>query len=157
MSNILLLLDMSNLWNGCRAQFGKRARMNFKVLIDKAKLKKNDAVSSVAFVAVQPDKNQENLIKKLSELDITVVTKTVTDDSPANFCEEMSVVLDETLANADVVVLGSGSKELLPIIKSANAENKKTMVLAFCNTLDKELAEEADDIRLLVKQDTITQ
>jgi uncharacterized LabA/DUF88 family protein len=155
--DILLLLDLQELWNGCRAQFGKRARINFKVLIDKAKLKKADIVSTVAFVALQPDKNQDNLINKLTELGITVVTKRSPEGNVAGFECEMQEQLEKSLGDTDVVVLGSGNKNLVSILTNANAANKKTIVLAFSNTLDKELATEADDIRLLAKQDTITQ
>jgi uncharacterized LabA/DUF88 family protein len=155
MANIILLLDMQNLWDGCRSQFGKRARLNFKTIINKARIRKNDKVRTVAFIALQPDKNQESLIKKLQEIDIQTITKVIAPNDVADFSEEMLEVLTNALDESDCIVLGSGNAVLLPVVKIANRANKGTMLIAISSNLDKGLAQEADDIRLLSKQDTI--
>jgi uncharacterized LabA/DUF88 family protein len=157
MAKILLLLDMPHLWNACRIQYGKYSRLNFKNLIEKSKQKKHDTVVAIAFVAVETGKNSDNLVRKLEESGISVVLRTIDKDAQVDFLGEMKLSFDEFSKDCDFVVLGSGDAKLVSIVVEANASNKKTMLIAFCNTLDKELAAEADDIRLIAKQETTTQ
>jgi uncharacterized LabA/DUF88 family protein len=157
MANVLLLLEMANLWDDCRAQYGKRARVNFEALIAKAKSKKNDSVKAVAFVSCVPDKNQINLIKKLEELGITVVAKQVNADERADFLPEMLDTLEKELAGCEKVVLGSNNDILKGVLERANGAGKETLIVAFTRNLSTELAGEADNIRALGKNETVIQ
>lgn len=152
MAKVLLLLDMANLWDSCRAQYGKRARVNFKVLIEKSKGRKADTVFSIAFITRVPDKNQDNLGKKLNEMGMNVCT--VEGSEHLITCMDAAV---EFGGQFDKVVFGTSNPAVKTVVVRANQANKETMLLAFAESLDKELAREADDVKLLSKQDTITQ
>jgi hypothetical protein len=156
MANILLLLDMQTLWDNCREQYGKRARVDFKGLLDKVKNKKTDKVRAVAFVANRPEKNQDNLIKKLNDFGIETVTKQVGELEIADFTPDMLTVLSEA-AGIDLVAVGGGNTTLIPVLEAANNADQTTLLLGFCVGVKKETACVADDIKLLQKSDTITQ
>jgi hypothetical protein len=157
MATILLLLDMQNLWDSCRAQYGKRARVDFKGLLEKAKKKKTDAVMAVAFIASRPDKNQDNLIKKLDEMGFATVTKQVAEGEEPNFADEMQAWFEANADAVETLVIAGGSKYAVSVLDKGNAANKNTLIIGFSAGVDKDAACASDDIKLLSKHDTIIQ
>lgn len=156
MSTILLLLDIQNLWNGVREQYGKRARVNLQRVFEKARIKKTDKVIAYAFVVLQPDKNQQKLIEKLEELGCIVVTMT-----PEAFSEDLLLadMVGRIMGTPDaaVVTVASNDPQVIDVLKAANLCNKHTVLMGFSTRMDTTLANEADDIRLFSKDDILIQ
>jgi hypothetical protein len=150
---LLLCIDMQNLWVSCCEQYGKRSRVNLSGLVGRAKSHKNDTVSTVVFVTSCADKNQDNLLKKLSELGFDVISISSPDGLLTAMCDFVKSHIDEY----DGLVVGSGDPILAPVVQIANQCNKDTKLIGFCNGMNSVLAAEADGITLLDKRDIIVQ
>ena len=153
MTTTLLLINMYDLWNSSKRQYGKKARVDFNKIIEKAKWRKNDVVKAFAFVVAEPDKNQSNLVRKLQDIGIEVVE--VKDQSCVvevmrSICSEQRVISTIT-----TVVVAGTDVELVPILDEANYEGCNTCVISFGNYIAKELADTADNIRLFTRSDII--
>lgn len=157
METVLLLLDVQALWNSCCAKYGKRARVNFKILIDKAKIKRTDSVKAVAYVVFSEHKKHETVVKKLDELGFVAVG--TESEEEVDFSNDMiELVSDETaMQSFDTVVLAGCGSNVLGVIEAANKLNKRTTIIGFGTEVTKDLAQAADNVRILTKKDTITQ
>lgn len=155
MGNVLLLVDMQNLWDSCISQYGKRVRVNFNILPSKCKTKRTDTVRTIAFVARKLDKNQDNLVKKLIEYGYEIVIKVFADDQPVDFSPEMIQLIEENKDSFDVVAVGGGSSYAEKVLEAANSAEKQTVLLGFSHGVTREAAQGADIVRIMSKKDTV--
>jgi hypothetical protein len=146
MASTLLILDIKDLWDNAYKQFGSKCRLDFSKIIRKAKVNNNKIVS-FAFIQTIPGKKQDSLLRKLESANITPI---VYDDKI-----DMREVFDKNIDSCSIFMLGSGSLELINFVQEANYKNKETYILACAEGLDTVLANEADDIILLTKSETI--
>lgn len=155
MENVLLLVDLQNLWDSCVSQYGKRIRVNFNILPNKCKTKRSDSVRTVAFVARKLDKNQEKLIKKLMDFGYEIVIKVFADDQPIDFSSEMIQLIEENKDTVDSIAVGGGSYQMEEVLNVANKLGKHTVLLGFSHGMTKTAAQGADIVRILSKKDTV--
>lgn len=157
METVLLLVDVQALWNSCCAKYGKRARVNFKTLLDKSKSKRTDVVRAVAYVVFSEQKKHETVVKKLDEMGFVVVG--VESNDEVDFSQDMNTLLSdaESMKDFDAVVIAGCNANILTVIDAANQANKRTTIIGFGSEVTKELAQAADNVRIFTKKDTITQ
>lgn len=155
MENVLLLVDLQNLWDSCVSQYGKRARVNFNILPSKCKTKRSDSVQTVVFVVRKLDKNQEKLVKKLMDFGYEIVIKVFADDQPADFSPEMIQLIEENKDTMDLIAVGGGSRHMEEVLDFANKLGKHTVLLGFSHGITKTAAQNADIVRILSKKDTV--
>lgn len=147
MKNTLLLLDVADLWKNAFIEFGPKYRFDFDKILRKARLSKSDKITSFAFVSAVAGKKQDSLLKKLAAANITAIVYENKID--------MIEVFQKHIESCDAFMLGSGSPELIAYVEAANWHNKDTYIIACAEGLDKKLANEADDIILLNKNETV--
>lgn len=155
MENVLLLVDLQNLWDSCVSQYGKRVRVNFNILPSKCKTKRSDNVRAIAFVVRKVDKNQENLIKRLMDFGYEIIIKVFGDDQVADFSSEMIQFIEENKDTFDSVAIGGGSHQMENVLEVANTLGKHTVLLGFSHGITKTAAQGADIVRILSKKDTV--
>lgn len=155
MENVLLLVDMHNLWDSCVSQYGKRVRVNFNILPSKCKTKRTDNVRAIAFVAKRVDTNQDNLVNKLIEFGYEIVVKVFGDDQTVDFSAEMMQLIEEYKDQYETIAVGGGSYQMENVLEAANKLGKDTVLLGFSHGITKTAAQNADIVRILNKKDTV--
>jgi len=161
---ILLLVDVQNLFYSVRDLFGIDARVDFKRLIEAAKNNREDvSVTAVAYLAVLGDSGgkagmSRGIVAALKTVGYEVRLKEVRQDLDGKLhdtnldgeiiVEAMSLLNQDSY---DTLVLASGDGDFVPLYTKLHECGIRVEVLAFQDSLNREIVRYVNEVRLLGK------
>lgn len=141
-----VLIDVQNLYHSAKNLF--TARVNFKEVLKKA-IDGRRFIRAFAYVVRTKTGEEKHFFEALTNLGIETRVRDLQEfyggQKKADW--DVGIVIDavRTAQNVDVIVLGSGDGDFIPLVEYLKAQGKRVEVIAFGRTTSSKLKEVADE------------
>lgn len=164
MSRVLAIVDIQQLFLASREEFGPLARVDFVKLrgLFKSYALQDAVVDPIAYILSSPFHDDKRFVRFLKKQNYIVMRKPAQLDEnkdtneigPSKFKNSSwtHTMVWETikmLPNYTDVFIVSGNGQFLKVVEAAHAQGKKVTVASFRSSLQKQLAEKADQVIFL--------
>jgi len=149
---ILLAVDIQNLFCGCRDTYGRRARVDYRKLIEAAvPCSARPQALARAYLVGKRKQDDSAFIAMLESFGYTV-RKRVLEEQGADWDTGMVVETMRDIDDFDRLVLASGDGDFESLVRQLQARGKHVTVMAFPKCLNERLATAADKVVKLEQQ-----
>lgn len=148
-----VLLDVQNLYHSAKNLY--KAKVNFKEVLRSA-VEKRKLVRAIAYVITTESGEEKPFFEALTRLGIETKTKNLQiffdGLKKADWDVGLAVDAIRLAASLDVIVIGSGDGDFLPLVEYLKNKGKQVEVIAFGKSSSSALREMADDFVDLGKE-----
>ena len=159
MSRNLAIVDIQTNFLACREEFGPLARVDYVKLKTLFKEQDNDIVDAVAYILASPYHDDRRFVRFLKKNGYCLMRKFAQLNTPMSTNEEKNISfknrswIDAMVWEAikmvpkyDHIYVVSGNGQFCSVVSTAKAQGKKVTVVSFRSSLQKQLADLADEV-----------
>tara|TARA_R110002110_G_scaffold41633_1_gene131880 strand:- start:85 stop:654 length:570 start_codon:yes stop_codon:yes gene_type:complete len=159
-NSYFMAVDVQNLWYSCRHIFGHEFRVDYKALLDfviECVVKGVDpVVNSTAYLVVSSNHDQTNFINALRQLDFNIKKRyfhfnKTRQPNTSGTSWDVGITADAFMQDEeyDTLILISGDGDFTYLIEPLRELGKDVIVVAFAESLSKQLAASATEVYTL--------
>lgn len=155
----LAIVDIQTLFLAAREEYGPLARVDYVKLKTLFKEQDSDIVDAVAYILASPYHDDRRFVRFLKKNDYCLMRKFAQLNTPMSTNEDRNIQfknrswIDAMVWEAikmvpkyDHVYVVSGNGQFCSVVSAAKAQNKKVTVVSFRSSLQKQLADMADEV-----------
>lgn len=146
---LLLLVDVENLWCGCRDEFGVNMRIDFSKLLSLAiRGRQLEEVKAIAYVVTNDAEHVRKFLHKIKKFGYEVYLEEISHRNRSKI--DIKLIMDAVRnQNYDIYVLGSGDGDFLELLEYLKEKGKQVEIICVASDVDKKYLKKADNVQFI--------